>query len=61
MWELLDPSCNYVYFVYYYTDVWDLTLIDIFSQKHRFTSLSSSQLKLSEKVNKDNYAIDHYQ
>ena len=57
----IRPSCNYVYFVYYYTDVWDLTLIDIFSQKHRFTSLFSSQLKLSEKVNKDNYTIDHYQ
>ena len=24
-------------------------------------SISSSELKLSEKVNKDNYAINHYQ
>ena len=58
----IRPSCNYVYFVYYYMDVCDSTLTYIFLQNidpHR--SLSSSQLKLSEKVNKDNYAIDHYQ
>ena len=29
----IRPSCNYVYFVYYYTDVCDLTLIDTFFSK----------------------------
>ena len=29
----IRPSCNYVYFVYYHTDVYDLTLIDIFFSK----------------------------
>ena len=32
-----------------------------FSPKHRSMSLSSLQLKQSEKVNKDKYAIDHNQ
>ena len=26
----IRPSCNYIYFVYYYTNVCNLTLIDIF-------------------------------
>ena len=26
----IRPNCNYVYFVYYYTNVCNLTLIDIF-------------------------------
>ena len=56
-------SYNYVYFVYYHIDVCDSFLIGIFFFQnidlHR--SLSSSQLKQSEKINKDNYAIDHYQ
>ena len=59
-------SSNYIYFIYYYTDVCDLTLICCllicyFALKHRFMSLSSTQLKLSEKVYKNNYAIDHNQ
>ena len=29
----IRPSCNYVYLVYYYTDVCDLTLIDTFFSK----------------------------
>ena len=29
----IRPSCNYVYFVYYYADVCDLTLIDTFFSK----------------------------
>ena len=44
MWELLDqvvntppppsyPSCNHVYFVYYYIDVCDSTLIGIVFSK----------------------------
>ena len=31
--RIIRLSCNYVYFVYYYTDVCDLTLIDIFFSK----------------------------
>ena len=57
----IRPSSNHVYFVYYYTDVCDSTLIGIFFSKHRSTCLSSIQLKLCEKVYKSNYAIDHIQ
>ena len=45
----------------HYIDVCDSTLIGNFSPKHRSMSLSSSQLKLNEKLYKDNYAIDHNQ
>ena len=57
----IRPNSNHANFAYYYTNVWDSTLVGNFSPKHRSTSLSSSQLKLNEKVYKDNYAIDHNQ
>ena len=31
--RIIRPSCNYVYLVYYYTNVCDLTLIGIFFSK----------------------------
>ena len=58
----IRPSCSYIYFVYYYTDICDSTLIGIYIfLKNKDLHLSFSQLKLSEKLNKDNYAIDDYQ
>ena len=59
--RIIRTNSNHVYFVYYYIDVCNSTLVGDFSPKHRSTSLSSSQLKLNEKVYKDNYAIDHNQ
>ena len=61
MRELLDQVVT-MYILFITIQIYAIQLLWVyFSPKHRSTSLSSSQLKLSEKVNKDNYAIDHYQ
>ena len=31
--RIIRPNCNYIYFVYYYIDICDSTLIDIFVSK----------------------------
>ena len=61
VWELLDQVVT-MYILFITIQIYAIQLLKVyFSPKHRSTFLSSSQLKLSEKVNKDNYAIDHYQ
>ena len=61
MWELLDQVVT-KYTLFMTIQMYAIQLLQVyFSPKHRSTYLSSSQLKQSEKVNKDNYTIDHYQ
>ena len=61
VWELLDQVVT-KYTLFMTIQMYSIELLLVyFSPKHRSTYLSSSQLKQSEKVNKDNYTIDHYQ
>ena len=61
MWELLDQVLT-MYTLFITVQIYSIQHLQVyFSPKQKATSLSFTQVKLSEKVYKDNYAINHNQ